>query len=287
MLNRRSFLGLIATGAGTLGLAACSPAASSSTGNASASSGTSNVVATFLKVGKADAIVIQQANTCVMVDTGTADSASDVLKALEDLGVSSLNALIVTHFDQDHVGGAAAVIEKYRPEALYVTYPFKESDEVDAYEAAVAAASITPQQVSGTQSLSIGGVSYDLIAPDKSSYANDTSNNSSLVTRVSFGSTSMLLAGDVQAERIDELLTNGTNLSCDLLKVPHHGRIEDNTDAFVTACAPAYAVITSSKGDKEDSEVKDILEAAGAEVFLTRKGAVTCVSDGSKLSVTQ
>ena len=74
---------------------------------------------------------------------------------------------------------------------------------------------------------------------------------------------------------------------CDLLKVPHHGVFEKATKEFASATSPSFAVITSSKDEKEDDETVHALEDAGAEVYLTRKGTVTAVTDGSSLTVSQ
>ena len=272
--SRRGFLKLLAGGVVTAALTGCAP-------------GSSALTVTFLNVGKADAIVLSTAGYTVMVDTGTASSATTVVDALNNLGVSTINELVITHFDQDHVGGVPAVLDNFPVDEVIATYESKESDEVNAYHDAMKSHGIDVVEVRTKTERVYDAVSYTIIPPERESYDKDTSNNSSLVVRVTFGSVSMLLAGDIQHERIEELIASGVDLSANLLKVPHHGKEEDNSAKLIKAVSPMYAVITSSKDDKESDAVVKELEDCGARVFLTRKGEVTAITDGKTLKVTQ
>lgn len=275
MVSRRFVLQAIAAGAGAL-LSGCG--AKGPTQGAGGAATDASLVATFLNVGKADAIVLQSQGACVMVDTGTAASASSVVGELEGLGVGSIDALILTHFDQDHVGGAAALLRAFEVGEVYVTFQSKLSEEVEAYEAAMGERGLVAEELSraSTLDLTLGGMELRIIAPESDDYGdNDTSNDSSLVTKVSCDGASMLLTGDIERRRIKELLASDEDLSCNLLKMPHHGGHEKNTDDLIAACQPTYAVITSSDAEREDAETLEVLEQAGVTYFLTREGSVT------------
>ena len=249
-----------------------------------------SMTATFFDVGKADAIVLQSAGHCVVVDTGTAASADAVVQSMTDLGVAEVDALVITHFDQDHVGGAAAILRSFPVEDVYVTYESKDSDEVDSYHAALDETGIEPIElaVGSTLDLTVGSMDLHFIAPESTDYGeNDTSNDSSLVIRLTCDGVTMLFTGDIERSRIGELLAGNEDLTCDLLKMPHHGGYEKNTDDLIEACAPAYAVITSSKAEKEDDKTVDDLKDAGVEYYLTRKGTVTATVMDGELSVGQ
>ena len=103
-------------------------------------------------------------------------------------------------------------------------------------------------------SFTAGSMSIDVLAPKRDEYDEDTSNNSSLVCLVTFGTNRLLFAGDIQEERIDEMIDAKYDLTCDLLKVPHHGAYEYNTDKLVEATKPTYAVICCSKKNPEDDD---------------------------------
>ena len=88
--------------------------------------------------------------------------------------------------------------------------------------------------------------------------------------------------------RMEEFLTKQEkNFKYQLLKVPYHGRYMECLSEFFKTIKPEYAVITSSEEDKEDKETVQLLEQVGAKVLLTRKGNITVVSDGKRLTVEQ
>ena len=103
-----------------------------------------------------------------------------------------------------------------------------------------------------------------------------------------FGEEGFLFAGDCEKERLSELLAeSGLNLRHQVLKVPHHGREEKNSDKYLLAVDPEAAVITCSEDDRPDKEILELLDQLGTEVYLTSEGTVTCVTDGSTLSFRQ
>ena len=299
-ITRRTFIKSIVFGATGLTFSGCSTPVEVSkkpakTNNKPAgtdneksnATGEDQLTVTFLKVGKADAAVLVTPAATVMIDTGDADSSIDVVEGLEDLGIKRIDTLIVTHYDQDHVGGAAAVISEFDVGEVLCTYRSKESLEVDAYDAAMDSAGLTEKTITADMGLTAGPMNIEVLAPKQDEYDKDTSNNSSLVCLVTFGTNRLLFAGDIQEERIDELIAAKYDLTCNLLKVPHHGACEDNTDKLIEATKPAYAVICCSKKNPEDEDVVDMLEDAGAEVFVTRKGPITATLTPTSIAVDQ
>ena len=75
--------------------------------------------AAFLSAGAADAILIQTEHSAVLVDTGLKKNADELVAALREAGVERLDALVITHYDKDHVGGAPAVLENFAVETIY------------------------------------------------------------------------------------------------------------------------------------------------------------------------
>ena len=287
--TRRDFIRLSLTGLASGLVSACSANAPEKAPKAASNRTAGMLTARFFKVGKADAILLASETATVMVDTGDANHAYDVSERLEELGITNIDTLIITHFDQDHVGGAAEVLDSIDVGEVLTTYQSKESEEIDAYEEALARRGLIARVIEADETLARGEMTIDVIAPRSSAYDKDTSNNSSLVCRVTFGDTRLLLAGDIQAERIAELIDNGVDLTCDLLKVPHHGGYEKHgaTESLVEATSPRYAVICCSKNEPDISDVIDILEEGGIKYYRTNKGEVVVTSDGKTVSVEQ
>lgn len=134
---------------------------------------------------------------------------------------------------------------------------------------------------------STDSVDFLIYPPQQESYEEED-NDFSLVTSMVCGNVRFLFAGDCEKERLKELLGQEEfALSHELLKVPHHGRKEKNSEEFIKAVGPKAAVITSSEEKPADEEVCRILENVGAEIYFTKDGAVTCLCDGEKLQIMQ
>ncbi len=254
---------------------------------------TGEVKVDFLNVGKADCIVLRGSSQTAVIDTGYDDTADTVIKYLDSQGITEIDHLILTHFDKDHVGGASDLLENYRIGAIY--QPDYSADEEDSkpyrkYEEALEEMDIHPVTVKETLGIIMDDVVFTVYPPQKIEYDEDKDNNRSLVIAADHGSVRMLFAGDAERERIEEIMTQIADLDFDLLKVPHHGRMEKNSQEFFEAVSPQYAVICADEEDKEDAadeETIDALEKTGAEVLITGSGMVSCVSDGEELTVTQ
>lgn len=240
----------------------------------------------FFDAGKADAILLTTANSAVLIDAGEKGFGKTILAYLEDQGIEKLDYLIVTHFDQDHVGGAAKVINNIAVGAVLQSNRPKDSEEYEKYVKALNNAGIEPLTVRDAYAFTLDGVTYAVDPPRKNSYAEDESNNSSLIVSVTNGENRFLFTGDAQTERLAEFL-DANDTAYDVLKLPHHGKDEPLMSALLESTGPAYAVITSSDDEPESATVVGELERTGVTVLLTREGAVTLRSDGNRIEVSR
>jgi len=262
--------------------AASSAAASSAAASVPAADGELRV--RCFQAGKADALLLYTKSAAVLIDTGNSGFGKTILSYLTAQGITRLDVLILTHFDKDHVGGAAKLLKSVSVGQVLVSDCPKDSDEYAAYTAALAAAGLTAQVVREALSLTLGGAVFSVSPPQKADYAVDPSNNSSLIVSVSYGQTRLLFMGDAEDDRIREFLGENPG-SYDFLKVPYHGHWQTSLTQLLRAVQPAYAVITSSDDEPEDSQTLAALKSAGAEVFLTRQSPVLAVTDGKTLTV--
>lgn len=246
-------------------------------------SSTDTLTVTAIDVGKGDCILITTQNTAVLVDTGYADTADTVLETLDKKQIDSLDYLIITHFDRDHVGGAADILEQIPADEI-ITPDYKEnSDEYNAFKKK--AKTMPWTKLTSRRDILLDTAALQITPPEKEKYGQD--NDYSLVLRLSHGQNTFLFAGDAQEERIEELLAEG-NLSASCLKVPHHGRPENNSEAFFAAVRPQIAIITCDEGSpapEEVAETTSLLEALGCRVYTTQSGTITAQSDGKTLDV--
>lgn len=242
---------------------------------------------TFFDVGKGDAILIETGGHTMLIDAGYDDTAKTILDYLKEQDIDNLDYLLITHFDKDHVGGADRIMEEV--ETGMILQPDYESDggQYREYVGAVEAEGKSSVKVVETMKLSIDSVDFLIYPPQKESYEEED-NDFSLVVSMTCGEVRFLFAGDSEKERIKELLQQKEfELSHEVLKVPHHGKKEKNTEELIKAVGPKAAVVTSSEEKPADEEVCRMLEEAGTEVYFTKDGTVTCLCDGENIQMVQ
>ena len=239
----------------------------------------------FFNAGKADCCIISDGEHTVMIDTGESDLYSDISSYFRQNNIAKLDCLIITHFDKDHVGSAASVIENTEIGTVYQSNVPKESEYYTAYLNALESKSVTPVTVSGDLEFTLGEMSFKINGPE-TVYEKNDSNNSSLITSLFYGDTSFLFAGDAQNDRLkDFIFQNDTTY--DFVKIPYHGNFQKQLDNLLENITPTYAVITSSDEEPEEEDMTNLLDNMGIKYYLTRSGDITVTSDKSKISINQ
>lgn len=204
-------------------------------------------------VGNADSFLIKTPeNKYILLDTGRAGYKGGksqaeiiVLKYLKDRGIKNLEALIITHFDNDHCGGAVDVVNNLDVKKVYVNSINHESNSAKMLYKAI------KKQ----------GVECVLAQNDQTVYEKDAlriinylgadglnDNDNSIITFLEKGDFTMLFTGDVSAKGLSSLLNNFPK-NITVLKVPHHGAIGGLDDRIVGYLAPKYSII--SVGDNK------------------------------------
>jgi len=238
---------------------------------------------TFLDVGKADSMILRLQNSTVVIDCGEKGDGKDIIEILEQNNITYVDYLIITHYDKDHVGGAAKVINNIEVRNVLAPDYEEDSDEMEKYNNALQESGITPQLITSDFSFTLDNTDFTVYAPEKSYYGDDDDNDFSLVTKVVHGKNVLLFTGDAMEQRLEEIMNIG---DCDFLKVPYHGRKLDNLEEFLKNVTPEYAVVCTSKGEFAE-ETQNLLSADNIEYYSTcYNGQIEVVSDGQNISVT-
>ena len=264
----------------------------------------------MIDVGQGDAILIASEEGYMLIDTGdnTNDSRNALTSYLQDLGVTTLDWLVLTHPDADHIGGAEKVLEMCEVEnvmlsdithssQLYINMmeAILESDanihivEEKNGEKDTETGNLTASMYHAGDTFSWGEIDYTILGPI--SIDQDDRNNASVVLRMVYGTNSFLLTGDMEKEEEEELLSyfGAEFFNCDILKVGHHGSGTSSSAALLAKATPKYALISCGEGNKyghPHSEAITRLEGANATIYRTDLvGHIVVVSDGTTVSV--
>jgi len=232
---------------------------------------------TTLDVGQGLAVLVRTANRALLYDTGPAfgaeaDSGERIIAPyLRAAGIERLDALIVTHNDIDHSGGAASVLENFEVDAIFSSlaagHPLL-GLAPDARRCAVG------------QAWNWDGVRFEILHPGSAEARVKKSNDLSCVLKVSAGSHAMLLTGDIERTAEADLLARAPGaLPADVLLVPHHGSRTSSSAEFLAAVRPSAAVVPVGYRNRfghPNAEVLERYRNAGTMLWRTdQEGAVT------------
>ena len=240
----------------------------------------------FIDVGQALSVLVECDGQFMLYDGGNVDDGSLVVSYLQNQGVEELQYVFCSHAHEDHVGGLAAALA-YFP-ANHVYSPVTEAS-TKCFQNFI---KYTQQQGLQVEVPAVGTVwqlgsaTVQLLGPIKQ--YNDT-NDTSLVLRIDYGSTSFLLTGDMESDAERDLVESGANLKADVLQVGHHGSSTSSSYIFMNAVLPEMGIISCGANNKyghPHEETLSILRDAGVDTYRTDLlGTITIGSDGSNYTV--
>lgn len=240
----------------------------------------------FIDVGQADSALVLCDGKAMLIDGGNISDSGTLYSYLKKHGVTKLDYVIATHSHEDHVGGIAGALNFASVETVYCPVSSYESEAFENFAKYTKkhGASITVPKVG--QSFDLGGASVKILGCNSA----EDPNNSSIVLKLSFGSTSFLFTGDAEAEAERIIIESGADLSATVLKVGHHGSDSSSSYRFLREIMPSYAVISvgadNSYGHPSEA-VLSRLDDADVMVYRTDlQGTVICESDGKELFFT-
>jgi competence protein ComEC len=217
---------------------------------------------------------------------------SVVSRFLWSKGLTHIDYLLATHADADHMDGLAAVARNFTVHEAIVGRVVTNDSEFKDFVRATARQKTPLALLNVGERFEIEGVTIEIFWPlSGKPVAQKSSNNDSIVLRLSYGANSILFTGDIEKESEEWLTKSAIDLRSEVLKIPHHGSKTSSTEAFIDAVKPRLAIVSVSERSRfghPHAVVVERYQKRGVQLYQTgRDGMITVQSDGTTLQVSR
>lgn len=240
----------------------------------------------YIDVGQGDAALVQCDGRYMLIDGGPSDASSILYTILKQKNITTIDVIIATHPDADHIGGISGALNFASANICFSPVKDHDTRQFKSMVRYLNKRGISITVPEAGQSFMLGSAQVDLIGPVT---AVDDSNNSSIVTMITYGDTKFLFMGDAEEDEEKAISRAGYSLDCDVLKVAHHGSSYSTKRSFLRKATPQIAVISCGKDNSYGHPTKvvlDRLSAIGADLYRTDlQGDITVTSDGKDITV--
>jgi competence protein ComEC len=241
----------------------------------------------FFDVGQGDSIFVETPQGHQVLIDGGPDST-----VLEKLGNEmpfwdrTIDLVILTHPDFDHVSGLIEVLKNYKVENILWTGVVGEGPEYQEWKKELENEKARVVIAQEGEKIIADGAIFEVLYPFESLEGKkpESTNNSSIVMRMDFGEQSFLFTGDIYKSVENEILQAGENVDSDFLKVAHHGSKNSSAPEFIEQVSPEVAIIQVGKDNTYGhpaSTTLETLEKYGINILRTDlKGDIKIISNG-------
>ena len=215
----------------------------------------------FVDVGQGDCTLIKTpTNKHILIDGGGSEfgnfdvGESTLLPYLLDRRITTIDYMLISHFDSDHIDGLFAVMENLKIKNIIISKQGEKSDNFIRFQELVKNKKVNVLVVKKGDRIQIDKYSYfEILFPEKNLIQDNVLNNNSIVANFCSMGFKLLFTGDIEEiaeKRLWELYRDTDKLKSTILKVAHHGSKTSSTAKFLELVTPKIALIGVGEGNK-------------------------------------
>lgn len=244
---------------------------------------------TALDVGQGLCVLIEDDGHYMLYDGGGRDTSSYVVSYLEKSGITTLDYIVASHYDEDHISGLIGALRVMECNTVLISGYEIDTPIYHSFMKALEASNadvIVPYQ---GEVFPFGNSEFTVVGP--ANYDDPIENNRSVAIKIEGESTSCLLCGDAESGEETDILNSGFDINSDIYVVSHHGSASSNTPEFLRAVLPSVAIISCGNRNKyghPTEMVLSCLQSSGCAMYRTDlQNEILLKSESSGISANQ
>jgi competence protein ComEC len=245
----------------------------------------------FFDVGQGDASFIETPQRHqILIDGGPSSVILEKLGENLPFWDRTIDLVILTHPESDHLTGLLEVLKKYKVENILWTGIVRDTPEYKEWLNLIEKEGAKIKIAQAGQKIIASEATFYILNPSENLEGKiiKDSNDTSIVSKLVFGKNSFLFTGDIYNSVEKEFVSGGIDLKSDILKVAHHGSKTSTSQEFLERVLPEIAVISVAKDNAYGHPYQEVLERLEkyAKIFRTdRNGDIKIFSDGNSLKI--
>lgn len=248
------------------------------------SSASAELAVHFLDVGHGDCAIIQADGHSMVIDGGSPGKSDLLFSSLSNLGITTIDAIVATHPDADHIGGLPAAFHAAKVNTLYVAVSEHDSDRHNTLIKTALEKGVEIRTPQDGEQFQLGDATVTFYVPI---VENQSDNEFSIITLIEYKGRRFLFCADATQDMENILINDGYDIAADVLKVAHHGSDTASMMQFILAVNPQYAVISgNSRYSTPTDEVPTKILTANATLLHTlQNGTISMKTDGTPINI--
>ena len=233
----------------------------------------------FLNVGQGDSILVTSNQQIGLIDAGPGNIVSERLSQYLPFNINTLDFVVLTHFDKDHIEGFIRLSKTFAIKNLYISKSNKENDLIEELKNIVISKNIPTYYLSSDTDFQFADFSINVVWPisDQTILPKD-SNDNSIGIELKYGKCNVYTAGDLSSNFESESTKHIIDSNIEVLKLGHHGSRTSTSQEFIMYTQPDIAIVSAGENNSyghPHKEVLDILSKNNISTFQTKNGDIT------------